>query len=141
MGDSGILAMGATRDVRPMVGPSTRVIDLRGRTVTPGFGDAHVHPPMAGLAGSAAPAALGLDRYLAADRGLRRRQPLGALDPGWRWTSPTSRAACRAVRTWIASAGPPVFLPNRDGHDAWVNSRALEVAGITGRTAGVQIAR
>ena len=28
----------------------------------------------------------------------------------------------------------PVFLPNKDGHDAWVNSRALEVAGITADT-------
>ncbi len=27
-----------------------------------------------------------------------------------------------------------MFLPNKDGHDAWVNSRALEIAGITAAT-------
>ena len=40
----------ATPTAMATVGPRTRVIDLRGRTVTPGFGDSHVHPPIGGLA-------------------------------------------------------------------------------------------
>src|SRR4029079_13697356 len=43
------VAVGGDRDVRPLVGPSTRVIELRGLTVRPGVGDSHVHPPSAGL--------------------------------------------------------------------------------------------
>ena len=39
----------------PYVGPGTRVIGLRGRTVTPGFGDSHVHPVHGGLARLEAP--------------------------------------------------------------------------------------
>src|SRR3954470_21352718 len=44
-----IVAVGGDASVRALVGPSTRVIDLRGRTVTPGFGDSHVHPTHGGL--------------------------------------------------------------------------------------------
>src|SRR6185503_21107191 len=45
-----IAAVGHDADVASVVGPSTRVIELRGRTVTPGFQDAHVHPVHGGLA-------------------------------------------------------------------------------------------
>ena len=44
-----IAAMGADREVGGLIGPRTRVIELRGRTVLPGFQDAHVHPPESGL--------------------------------------------------------------------------------------------
>src|SRR5688572_8233672 len=44
-----IVAVGADAAIRPMAGPRTRVIEGRGRTVVPGFGDAHVHPVHAGL--------------------------------------------------------------------------------------------
>jgi len=45
-----IVAVGGDRDVRPLVARSTRVIELRGRSVTAGFQDAHVHPTHGGLA-------------------------------------------------------------------------------------------
>jgi len=38
-----ITAVGSAADVRVFVGPQTRVIDLRGRVVTPGLIDSHVH--------------------------------------------------------------------------------------------------
>ena len=44
-----IVAVGSAADVRPLIGPSTRVIDLRGRLLVPGFQDAHVHPIGAGI--------------------------------------------------------------------------------------------
>src|SRR6478752_6347971 len=44
-----IVAVGGDTAVRGLIGPRTRVIRLRGRTVTPGFGDAHVHPVTSGL--------------------------------------------------------------------------------------------
>jgi predicted amidohydrolase YtcJ len=40
---SQILAVGDTRTILGMAGPSTRVIDVQGRRVLPGFNDAHVH--------------------------------------------------------------------------------------------------
>src|SRR5687768_16661932 len=47
--DGRIAAVGTDDAVQALVGPRTRVIELRGRTVTPGFQDAHVHPVHGGL--------------------------------------------------------------------------------------------
>ena len=47
--DGRLVAVGPDAGVRPLVGPRTRVIELRGRTVTPGFQDAHVHPVSSGV--------------------------------------------------------------------------------------------
>src|SRR5262249_54265934 len=44
-----ILAVGADADVRPLIGPNTRVIDLGQRRVVPGFHDSHVHLLSSGL--------------------------------------------------------------------------------------------
>ena len=44
-----ILAVGADAEIREHVGPATEVHDLAGRTMLPGFQDAHVHPPSAGV--------------------------------------------------------------------------------------------
>src|SRR5262245_38581526 len=38
-----IAAVGTTKEIRSWVGPQTKVIDLAGRRVVPGFNDAHVH--------------------------------------------------------------------------------------------------
>ena len=48
--DGRIVAVGPDAAVAAHIGPRTRVIALRGRTVTPGFQDAHVHPVHGGLA-------------------------------------------------------------------------------------------
>src|SRR3954454_8555695 len=44
-----IVAVGDDNAVRGLIGSRTRVVELRGRSVTPGFGDAHVHPVEAGI--------------------------------------------------------------------------------------------
>ena len=41
--DGKIVAVGTTAEIRSMAGPETKVVDLRGRRVVPGFNDAHVH--------------------------------------------------------------------------------------------------
>ena len=47
--DGRIVAVGSDASVGRWIGPHSRVVELRGRTVTPGFGDAHVHPVSAGV--------------------------------------------------------------------------------------------
>jgi predicted amidohydrolase YtcJ len=49
VGGGRILAVGDERAVAELAGPHTRRIDLRGRTLLPGFIDAHCHPVMAGV--------------------------------------------------------------------------------------------
>ena len=132
-----VVAVGGDRDVRPLIGPSTRVIELRGRTVTPGFGDAHVHPPMAGLARMRCELhhTHGLDNYLEAVAAYARNSQAEPWILGGGWTlSDFPGGLARREDLDRVCPDRPVFLPNRDGHDAWVNSKALELAGITADT-------
>ena len=124
-----------TRTSRRWIGPRTRVIELRGRTVTPGFRDAHVHPVSAGLEPAALrPRRLARSRRL--PRGHRRRTrrrtrtSRGSAAAAGRWR--TSRAATPHREDLDRDRAGPAGLPeSRDGHTAWVNARALELAGIT----------
>jgi len=47
--DGHFVAVGTDRDMRPLIAPSTKVIDLAGRTVIPGLIDSHIHATAAGL--------------------------------------------------------------------------------------------
>ena len=129
-----IVAVWADRDVRPLVGPSTRVIEIRGRTVTPGFGDSHVHPPSAGVERLQCDLneVRGLDAYLEVVAAYAAAHPDEAWIEGGGWSLadfpggvPRKEDLDRIV------PDRPAFLPNRDGHDAWVNTEALARAGIT----------
>jgi len=128
-----ITALGGDRDVRPLVGPRTRVIRLHGRTVTPGFGDSHVHPPMGGLARLQCELhdARGKDEYLRIVAGYAAANPDLEWIEGGGWSLADFPAGLPR-REDLDRVVPdrPVYLPNRDGHDAWVNTKALELAGI-----------
>ena len=78
----------------------------------------------------------GIDEYLERIAAYAAANPDAPVDPRRRLVPRrTSRAASRG-REDLDRVVPdrPVFLPNKDGHDAWVNSRALELAGITADT-------
>lgn len=127
-----IVAVGGD-EVRELIGPRTEVVDLSGRLLVPGFQDAHVHPVSGGLDMLRCDlAALSTEReYVAAVADFAAAHPEDPWVRGGGWSmaafpggTPTARALDAVV------ADRPVFLPNRDGHGAWVNSRALELAGI-----------
>ena len=132
-----IQALGSDADVLALRGPRTRVVDLRGRTVVPGFTDAHTHPVSGGLRH----VECDLDRFdrledhLAAIAAYAEAHPDEAWIRGDGWsldTFPDGIARREALDAIVPDR--PVFLSNRDGHGAWVNSRALELAGITAET-------
>lgn len=136
--DDRIVAVGSPDEVGDLIGPATDVVDLRGRMLLPGFQDAHVHPVSAGVdmlecdlhhAGS-------LREYERIVRAYSEAHPEAPWIVGSGWSmdvfpggTPTKEALDRVV------PDRPVFMPNRDGHSAWVNSCALELAGVTGDTA------
>ncbi len=135
--DGRIIAIGSDGDVRGHAGPRTRVVELGGRTVTPGFQDAHIHPMEAGL--EALRCNLhdlrGLDAYLAAIAEYAASHPDVKWIKGGGWSlddfpggTPRAEDLDRVVPDRL------VFLPNRDGHGVWVNTRTLELAGITAAT-------
>ncbi|MEP6665530.1 MAG: amidohydrolase [Nocardioidaceae bacterium] len=131
-----IVAVGAD-DVRELAGTATEVVDLAGGFLIPGFQDAHVHPVQGGL-----------ERMRCDLTSLRTRETYlsaikeyaeGHRDPEWitggGWTMAAFPGGTPTAAD-LDSAVPdrPVFLPNRDHHGAWVNSRALDLAGIDRQT-------
>jgi len=126
-----IAAVGSDRELRSLAGPSTRVVDLEGRSLLPAFQDAHVHPPIGGWA------ILTCDLHdVPWDREayLDRIRAYGAANPeepwivGGGWGMPAFPGGTPSRHDLDAVVpGRPVFLENRDGHGAWVSSRALEM--------------
>lgn len=120
-------------DLGDLVGPSTEVVDLRGRMLIPGFQDAHVHPVWGGLdmlrcdlaeLSTASEYLEAIGRYSA---GHPRDEWI--LGGGWQMSAfPGGTPTAAALDT--VTGERPAFLPNRDGHGAWVNSAALRLAGI-----------
>jgi predicted amidohydrolase YtcJ len=129
-----IVAVGADRDVKPLAGPQTRTIELQGRTVTAGFQDAHVHPTHGGLARIRCELheARGKDEYLRIVSEYAASNPDREWILGGGWSLADFPGGLPRREDLDRVVGDrPVFFPNRDGHDAWVNSKALELAGIT----------
>lgn len=131
-----IMAVGHD-EVREVVGPKTEVVDLTGRMLVPGFQDAHVHPVWGGLdmlRCDLGDLATRTD-YLARIGEYAKAHPEleWVLGGGWAMSGfPGGTPLASDLDTVVADR--PAFLPNRDGHGAWVNSRALELAGITKET-------
>ncbi len=132
-----ILAVGTDDQVRDLVGPSTDVIDLRGRMLVPGFQDAHVHPPSGGLEMlrcnlTEAFAIPDYERIIAT---YADDHPDAEWITGGGWSMsifPRGNPSTDLLDRLVPDR--PAFLTSRDGHTAWVNSRALEVAGLTEET-------
>ncbi len=131
-----ILALGDD-DLRRLV-PAERALDLGGRLVLPGFTDSHIHfveyalrRRRIDLSGVAT-----LDAALARVRDAAEQTPAGQwiLGGGWDrnlWPDPRfpDRAALDAI-----SRRHPIALDSKDVHTLWVNSLALERAGIDAAT-------
>ena len=131
--DGRIVAVGDAAEMQGLIGPATRRIDLPGATVVPGLGDAHVHVEGIGdaletidLVGAAT-----LDEAVARVRAGAAALPAADWVRGRGWDQndwPEKRFPTAAALD-AATGGRPAFLERIDGHAAWVNSRALALAG------------
>jgi predicted amidohydrolase YtcJ len=132
-----IAAVGSDAAMRPFVGPRTEFIGLRGRMVLPGFQDAHVHASGGGLERNQCDLSElhGRADYLAAIRAYARQHPGVAWITGGGWSMDVFPGGVPS-KDDLDEAVPdrPVFLSNRDHHGAWVNSRALALAGVDAAT-------
>lgn len=145
-----IVAVGRDADMTSYIGRDTRVVELNGRTLLPGFIDGHIHP--VGGAERLAQCsvdgvALGIEEivdYALSDCLPSEPQPV----PDGKWieianVNPTNFVATAADLDRISTTRP-VALHGIDGHTEWVNTKALQLAGITADTAdppGGQIER
>lgn len=133
-----IIFTGTWEEAQQLISDNTQVVDLQGKTLLPGFTDAHVHPIDGGLA------LLGCDLtgVESPDSMLVVLENYAKANPDKEWI--------RAYNFWLASfpnGNPkkewlddiifdrPAYVEAADGHSAWVNSKALELAGITAETA------
>ena len=131
-----ILAVGG--DLTDLTGPATEVVDLRGRLLLPGFQDAHVHAVMGGvelgqcnLAGT-----VDLGEYRRRIRDYADSNADATWIVGGGWSMETFAGGVPDRRLLDEVVGDrPVYLVNRDHHAAWVNSLALELAGVTAASA------
>jgi predicted amidohydrolase YtcJ len=132
-----IVYVGREPGVAPYIGKQTRVIDMGGGMLLPGFIDSHAH--------------IGTSESLFdASLTLRGRPPAEVIAVLKRYVEANPQAKMILGGGWIYEAFLPEgptrqmidpFIPDRpavlkaiDGHHAWVNSKALELAGITAQT-------
>ena len=133
-----IVAVGDNDDVHRLATQHSELVDLRGKTVLPGFIDAHIH--LLSYAYRAhhidAGAATSEDEVATLVRQRAAQTPPGQWILGGQWdknTWPGQQFPTRASLDAVAQ-GHPVALWTKDGHLLWVNSLALQRAGITAHT-------
>ena len=129
-----ILLAGTSAEVLRFAGPSTRVIDLQGRRVVPGFNDAHVHfvPGGQGLAGMQLRDAASQAEFQTRMASFAKSQPDGAwiVDGEWdheRWT-PAVLPTHQLIDD--VTTRNPVFVERLDGHMGLANALAMKLAGV-----------
>ncbi len=122
-----IVAVGSHQEVDGWIGPGTRVAPLEGRTVVPGFQDAHIHPDGGGLVMSRCSLhdLAGKDAYVDAVRGYAEGHRAVPWIQGGGW-SLADFPPGTPHRSLLDEVVPdrPVYLPNRDGHGAWVTHQS-----------------
>jgi predicted amidohydrolase YtcJ len=132
-----VLGDARDRDFADLIGPGTQVIDLRGRALLPGFQDAHVHPAFAGITmiGCNLIGAASLDEALARISAYAQQHPEREWIAGSGWRMEWFPAGTPDRETLDSvTGGRPAYLSNRDGHGAWANTRALELAHVDRHT-------
>jgi hypothetical protein len=137
-----IIAVGSNADVEKLKGPNTRVVDLGGHFVMPGFNDAHVHLSSAGfeklnvdLVGSKS---LDEMRQRIATRVKSAAPGEWIKGEGWDHTLWAEQKTPMRQDIDSVTADHPAIFTRVDGHIAVANTAALKAAGITAQTPAPQ---
>ncbi|MFI9779545.1 amidohydrolase [Streptomyces sp. NPDC051956] len=123
-------------EVRELIGPATEVVDLKGKLLIPGFQDAHAHPVGGGmeLGQCDLSGATTLDEYRRRISAYAQAHPDIEWITGGGWSMEAFPGGLPTAAELDALVPDrPAYLINRDHHGAWVNSRALQAAGIDAR--------
>ncbi len=131
--DGRVVAIGSNEEVLKLKGPNTVLLDLKGRFVTPGIVDAHLHF----LSGSLGLLTLDLKGLSLQECLQKVKEAARQLGPGkWiigrGWDQTLWKEKKFPDRRLLDEVAPenPVYLKRVDGHTLWVNSLALKIAGI-----------
>jgi predicted amidohydrolase YtcJ len=134
-------AIGTNAEILKLKTTSTKVIDLKGMTVTPGFNDVHVHPQ--GIFDESSVyyrVWLGADKVKTIDElvaALKRKAaitPAGKMINGYGYNDETLGRHPNRHDLDKVSTTQPVVITHGSGHITVVNSYVLEAAGVTKET-------
>ncbi len=131
---------GTTEEARKRIGPEDTVIDLAGRSLLPGFNEAHCHPGYAGTAKLQAyvgyPEVRSVDDIKKVVAEWAAKTPKGEWIVGRGWDETKYSDRRRPTRKDLDEVAPehPVFLTRTCGHMSVVNSRLLAAEGIDRNT-------
>ena len=133
-----IIFVGDAKSAESYKGPSTKVIDAKGKLVLPGFTDCHVHF----MSGSLGLTQVDLTGANTIEEIQKRVKDYAAAHPtlpwitGMGWQYPTFGATALPNKKILddVMADRPVYLVAYDGHSSWANSKALAMAGIDRNT-------
>lgn len=140
--DDRILFTGTSDQAANYIGPETTVMDLGGKMVLPGLIDSHIHPPGLSLSQLYEVQLTGkhsISEYVAAVEEFYHTRPgLKAIyGRGWSWADLEGEEAVLGPRKEYLdniTNNIPIILRSSDGHTLWVNSKALQMNGITAAT-------
>lgn len=137
-----ILCTGSDDEIQRYIGKETNKIDLLGKMVIPGMIDTHIHPPGLSLLELYEVQLFNihtLEGYIEAVKNFIAEHPdaKAVYGRGWSWGIFKNDELTKGPRKEYlddVTRDIPVVLRAHDGHTLWVNSKALEVNGITTET-------
>jgi len=128
-----LVYVGSNEGAQEWVGAKTRVVDLKGKTVLPGLIEGHLHYTREGVKLLQVDAFwLPKEEIVAKIKAETEKLPAGSWIVGIGWNQevwPDRKFPTKAELDAVAP-NHPVALTRTDGHSLWVNSKALEMAGV-----------
>jgi len=130
-----IVHVGDEAGAMALAGPKTKVVDLDGKLLMPGFVEAHIHPILGSFLTSGVDLQVPtLADAMAAIQSYAKQHPHGPIRGfGWRVDMFPPEGPTRADLDDILPERPAFFFAI-DGHSLWANSKALEIAGVNRNT-------
>jgi predicted amidohydrolase YtcJ len=136
-----IVAVGSDAEIGSLAGRNTRVIDLQGRRVVPGFNDAHVHFFWGGqsLASVQLRDVTSRQQFTQRVEDYARSRPAGEWIVDGNWDEEKWTPVSLPTHEWIDAVTPdnPVWVNRSDAHMCLANALAMKLAGITKDTPDV----
>jgi predicted amidohydrolase YtcJ len=130
-----LVAVGSDAEIRALARPDTAVVDLKGRFVTPGFQDSHLHMPGPSVFDVSLDEVQTIEEFKAKLAAFAKQHPdlPWIRGRGWGYSvfpglSPDKKHIDAVI------SDRPVYLVSRDGHMGLANSAALKIAGVTAAT-------
>jgi predicted amidohydrolase YtcJ len=133
VGGQKLIYVGDSKGIKDFIGDNTKVIDLKGKTVLPGLIEGHMHFPMLGEN------LLKIDAFWKPKTEILKdvqaessRLKPGEWITGFGWNNTIWDDKSYPTKEELDAVAPnnPVVLERTDGHMIWVNSVALQLAGI-----------